>query len=121
MLVSVLIENNSIPFWRQVEMSVIDGLGIQERFSDDIDKRPFRVIHVKSGVSLMAAASWYEAWEMREWLSQQVVNGVSLADLPICEMCDLAPVLLPKIQERFPDAHDKGVQHFVKLLECVSH
>lgn len=121
MLISVLLENNGTPVWRKVEMPVIDGLGIQERFRDDFDERPFRVIHVKSGVSLLAAETWIEAWEMREWLSQQSVNGARLADLPICEMCDLAPVLLPKIQERFPDAHDKGVQHFVKLLECVSH
>lgn len=119
MLVSVLIENNSIPFWRQVEMPVIDGLGIQERFPDDIDKRPFRVIHVKSGVSLMAAETWIEAWEMREWLSQQVVNGVSLADLPICEICDLAPVLLPEIQKRYPDANGKYVRRVVEIMECL--
>jgi len=76
----------------QTRAIVRDGIALQPKFPDDRDPRGWHVIHVLSGLSLYAGSLASAKRAFRFFVGYKI-NGVRLADIPPCELCNLSTVM----------------------------
>lgn len=105
----------------EVEADVKAGIAIQRKLDANLHGKPYRLIHVLSGISLAGTDTWRKAQRRQAWLIQQEVNGVRMADLPACELLRLAPLLAEQYAQEFVSDrdHKKFTSEVVKNARLI--
>lgn len=107
------------------DVDVINGLAVTRAAVPGGPQ--WRVIHVKSGLSLAGHNDRNYAVKLRKWFERQQVNGVRLADVPGCELCAVSVEIARRITEELPEYPQiddyvghvrQGAARIAALIEC---
>lgn len=101
---------------RQCRAIVREGIAIHGRLPDDKWGKYWHVVHVVSGMSLFATNKPSDARRALRFFASRRINGVSLANLPGCEVCAIAPA----IADDFYHHMRAEVSNFTNILESAS-
>lgn len=110
---------------QEIDAHVIGGLAVTRAVVPGGPQ--WRVIHVKSGLSLAGHNDRSYAIKLRNWFECQRVNGVALADMPGCELCAVSGEIARRIAEELPeypqiddyvDCVRQGAAQIAALIEC---